>query len=207
MNARPYAIYNPALLGSETLLAEFTARRPMLARLLDILRSNQPGHPPQHLLLIGPWGMGKTTLLWALAHTVADKDKNLKRAFQPVVFDEESRRVGDLTDFWLECIRQWEFATHAVTRHAEDLLDHPDEKIEERARERFLELVANSGKRAILLIDNLNEMLSGIGDPGAMHRLRAFLMESDQVTVIGTATRWFEEVTDWTNLSSTFSAP
>ena len=196
MNIRPYALYNPAMLSPSALLAEFTARKPLLARLLDILRNNQPGHPPQHLLFIGPRGIGKTTLLWAIAHTVTEKDRKLRKSFQPVVFDEESRRVGDLADFWLECIRQWEFATQATTRHAESLLDHPSEDLENRARSKFLELVAASGKRAILLIDNLNDLLSGLSNLEAMHRLRAFLMESDQITLIGTATRWFEAVTE-----------
>src|SRR5262245_39196011 len=103
----PFALYNPALLSPEALLAAFTARRPLLETLLETIRRNAPDHAPQHVLLVGPRGIGKTTTLWAIAHRVA-RDPALAREWQPVVFDEESRRVGDLADFWLEAIRQWE---------------------------------------------------------------------------------------------------
>ena len=42
----------------------------LLARLLDIIRANDPGEPAQHVLCVGPRGMGKTTLLCAIAATI-----------------------------------------------------------------------------------------------------------------------------------------
>lgn len=105
-----------ALLAPDDLLAQFTARRPMLETLLGIVRGNKVGQPPQHCLLIG-------------------------------------------------------------------------------ARETFLRLVDQSHRRALLLIDNLNDVLSSISDPEPLHRLRAFLMQDSRVTVIGGATRHFDETT------------
>ncbi len=191
----PYALYNPALLPPELLLAEFTARRPLLSTLLNIIRANLPGHPPQHVLLIGPRGMGKTTLLWAVAHTITLREPDLRQQWQPVVFDEESRRIGDLADFWLECLRQWEFATGDRSRRAAALLARPGSDLEDRARETFLSVVGSSGRRALLLIDNLNDIFASIHDPEPLHRLRAFLMEESRVMLIGGATRWFDDVT------------
>lgn len=194
----PFALYNPAMLPPEVLLAEFTARRPLLAILLDIIRANDPGHPPQHVLIVGPRGMGKTTLLCAVAGSIALREPELKRQWQPVVFDEESRRIGDLTDFWLECIRQWEAETEPqLTRsHRLDaLLAKPGPDIEDQAREVFLSLVDASGKRALLLIDNLNDLFAAIHDIEALMRLRSFLMADSRVMIIGAATRWFSDVT------------
>jgi tetratricopeptide (TPR) repeat protein len=191
---QPFALYNPALLPPDVLLAEFTARRPMLETLLGIVRGNQAGHPPQHCLLIGARGAGKTTTLWAVAHSVA-RDLDLGCKWQPVVFDEESRRVGDLADFWLECIRQWEHATRATTDKAKALLEEAPADIEERAKRIFMDMVERSGRRALLLIDNLNDLLSSIHDAEPLHRLRAFLMKESRVMVIGAATRYFDEVT------------
>ena len=134
MSALPLlALHNPSLLPPEVLLAEFTARRPLLATLLDIVRHNAPGQPPQHALVIGARGMGKTTTLWAVAHSV-NSDPELSRQWQPVVFDEESRRVGDLADFWLEAIRQWEHATRDSANRAGHLLDTAGPDIEEKAK-------------------------------------------------------------------------
>lgn len=197
-NTPPFALYNPAMLPPEVLLAEFTARRPLLAILLDIVRANDPGEPPQHVLIVGPRGMGKTTLLCAVAGSIALRESELKRQWQPVVFDEESRRIGDLTDFWLECIRQWEAETEPnLTRsHRLDaLLAKPGPDIEDQAREVFLNLVDASGKRALLLIDNLNDLFAAIHEIEALMRLRSFLMADSRVMIIGAATRWFTDVT------------
>jgi tetratricopeptide (TPR) repeat protein len=194
MTTQPFALYNPALLAPEDLLAQFTARRPMLETLLGIVRGNKTGQPPQHCLLIGARGMGKTTTLWAIAHRVK-ADATLARDWQPVVFDEESRRVGDLADFWLECIRQWEHVIQSPGALADQLLAEGPEDIEARARETFLRLVDQGRRRALLLIDNLNEVLSAIADPEPLHRLRAFLMQDSRVMIVGGATRYFDEIT------------
>jgi hypothetical protein len=190
---QPFALYNPALLPADVLLAEFTARRPLLDTLLGIVRGNKLGHPPQHCLLIGARGAGKTTTLWAVAHSLI-RDTKLFRQWQPVVFDEESRRVGDLADFWLEAIRQWEHATHDTGDRAQVLLEEAPTDIEERAQRTFMDLVVQSGKRALLLIDNFNELLASIHDPEPLHRLRAFLMKESRVMIIGAATRTFDEI-------------
>ena len=191
----PFALYNPALLSAEALLGEFIARRPLLETLLDTIRQNAAGHAPQHILLVGPRGMGKTTTLWAIAHSV-NRDTTMARGWQPVVFDEESRRVGDLADFWLEAIRQWEHATKDSADRTKALLDQAGTDIEARARQVFLDVVTRSGRRALMLIDNLNDVLASISDPEPLHRLRAFLMEESRIMLIGGATRYFPQITD-----------
>ncbi|MBP6702887.1 MAG: tetratricopeptide repeat protein [Vicinamibacteria bacterium] len=194
MPQQPFALYNPALLQPDDLLAQFTARLPLLETLLGVIRGNKAGQPPQHCLLIGARGMGKTTTLWAVAHRV-NRDATLACDWQPVVFDEESRRVGDLADFWLECIRQWEHVTQSPGALADHLLADAPADIEDRAREAFLRLLDQSRRRALLLIDNLNDVLSSISDPEPLHRLRAFLMQDSRVMVVGGATRYFDEIT------------
>jgi len=192
---QPLALYNPALLPPHLLLAEFTARRPLLNSLVEIIRHNAPAKPLQHALLVGSRGMGKTTTLWAVAYTVK-ADPKLSRQWLPVVFDEESRRVGDLADFWLEALRQWEHAANDPGDRAQQLLDKADANIEDAARKAFLDKVDRSSRRALLLIDNLNDLLASIHDPEPLHRLRAFLMDDSRVMVLGTATRYFDQITD-----------
>lgn len=194
MSEIPFAVHNPALLPADVLLGEFTARGPLLKTLLRIVRGNARGRPPQHAVLVGARGMGKTTTLWAVAHSFSC-DAELARQWQPVVFDEESRRVGDLADFWLEAIRQWELATHSSDGQADRLLASAGEDLEARARTAFLTAVDRSGKRAVLLIDNLNDVFASISEPDALHRLRAFLMEDDRVMILGAATRHFDAIT------------
>jgi tetratricopeptide (TPR) repeat protein len=195
MSTQPYALYNPAMLAPEQLLAEFTARQATLDRLVDVVRNNQPGHPPQHALISGPRGMGKTTLLWAVAHTITLREPELAKQWQPVPFDEESRRIGDLADFWLECIRQWEVASGSGGDTADGLLDLPPDRIEDAAFQSFINLVDASGKRALLLVDNVNEVFRNVDDREALHRLRAFLMDDDRVMLLGACVELSDDVT------------
>lgn len=197
--APPFALYNPALMPPESLLAEFAARKPLLARLVEIVRDNQPGAPPQHVLIVGPRGLGKTTLLCAVSASIKLREPELRAKWQPVVFGEESRRIGDLADFWIECVGQWEAATEPTlveSARIDALLRLPADQIEDRAREAFLKLVDESGKRALLLIDNLNDVFVAIHDVEALLRLRSFLMADDRVMIIGAATRWFSDVSN-----------
>ncbi|MCA9049813.1 MAG: ATP-binding protein [Planctomycetaceae bacterium] len=203
-SAPPFALYNPALLPPEVLLSEFTARRPLLERLLEIVRSNIDGAPVQHVILVGRRGMGKTTLLCAVSASIVtapegSPNAELRKLWQPVIFDEESRRIGDLADFWLECIRQWEAATHPESispSRVDALLDLPADVIEDRSREEFLKLVDQSARRAILLIDKINDIFAAISDHESLMRLRSFLMADSRVMIIGAATQWFSHVTN-----------
>jgi Flp pilus assembly protein TadD len=167
----------------------------MLSSLLEIIRQNAPAKSLQHALLVGTRGMGKTTTLWAVAYTLK-ADPGLSRQWLPVVFDEESRRVGDLADFWLEALRQWEHAANDPEDRVQHLLDNAGPDIEDAARNAFLEKVDRSGLRALLLIDNLNDLLASIHDLEPLHRLRAFLMDDSRVMLLGTATRYFDQITD-----------
>jgi Cdc6-like AAA superfamily ATPase len=83
------AIFNPALLRKEDLVRGFVARQDLLERLLDDLRRVQLGSPPQHQLLIGQRGLGKTTLLRRLAFAIED-DPQLSTVWKPWFFRKSS---------------------------------------------------------------------------------------------------------------------
>jgi tetratricopeptide (TPR) repeat protein len=193
---RPIALgtYNPLQIPKETLLAEFTARRSMLSDLLNILRSNSPGEPCQHSLLIGPRGFGKTTSLFALKYRLED-DEKLAANWVSLLFDEENYQIADLAGFWLECLRLAEtaFRSSAEARYA-TLSVSRDPNLESIARETFLSLLDHQHRRALLLIDNINDILAVISDENEQHRLRAFLMEDSRVCVVGTASTYFEAI-------------
>ena len=60
-------LYNPLRQDSEELKQLFVARRPLFERLYSDIVSHLPDFVPQHELIIGQRGMGKTTLLARLA--------------------------------------------------------------------------------------------------------------------------------------------
>lgn len=186
--------YNPSQVPKPVLLTEFTARRGMMDDLLAIMRSNAPRHPCQHSLLIGPRGYGKTTSLYALKYRLED-DPKLIKTWIPLLFDEENYHIADLAGFWLECLRLAEIALGqkgSVTY--ESLNTSRDPKLEDLAREAFLALLSKARRRALLLVDNLNDVLAVVDDDESQHRLRAFLLEESQVCLVGTASSYFEAI-------------
>jgi len=199
MNTKPIDptlnLYNPAALSPEQLLAEFIDRKGLLERILDIIRHNVPDQPQQHLVIIGPRGMGKTTLLCAIKHKL-DRDETLTANWLPILFQEEQYGIGDLADLWLETIRHLESVLERPAQAAEQLLDENPANLAGRAQERFFQLLAETGKRALLLVDNLNDIFRAIDDGQALHSLRALWMTDPRMMVIGAAPSYFEEITE-----------
>jgi Holliday junction resolvasome RuvABC ATP-dependent DNA helicase subunit len=187
-------LYTPQRQSEEQLLAEFIDRKGILARILGILRQNTADKPQQHVVLIGPRGMGKTTLLCAIHYSVK-RDPGLAAEWLPVQFAEEQYNIGDLADFWLEALRRLEQVLDRPPEAADRLLDENPADLPERAQQRFFEILAETGKRALLLVDNLHDTFAAIDDGQALHKLRALWMTDPRMTVVGTAPGYFEEIT------------
>jgi Flp pilus assembly protein TadD len=160
------AIYNPALLKKEDLIRGFVARQPLLDRLLDDLRREQPGSTPQHQLIIGQRGFGKTTLLRRLAFGIED-DAGLAATWMPLVFPEEQYNVAGLADFWLNCVDALSDALDRTgNRAASQALDSRVERVSAAGAERsaaalnlLLEEADRLGRRFLLLVDNIDIVL------------------------------------------------
>jgi len=184
-------LYNPAAQNPEQLLAEFIDRKSLLEKILAIVRANTPDRPQQHLVLIGPRGMGKTTLLCATKHTI-ERDEALNAEWLPLLFQEEQYGIGDLADFWLEALRHLQHSNQTADRLLADCADN----LADLAKQAFLDLLAEQGKRAILLIDNLNDIFANIGNDHALHSLRALWMTDPRIMVLGAAPSYFAEITE-----------
>jgi tetratricopeptide (TPR) repeat protein len=188
------SLYNPASEDPQRLLERFIDRKRLLERILGIVRDNGPARPQQHVLLIGPRGMGKTTLLCAIKYRVLG-DAELDKAWLPLLFQEEHYGIGDLADFWLEAIRHLESALQRPLHIVERLLEQDHDDLAETAQQRFFELLAETGKRALLLIDNLNDIFNDIDDGHALNRLRALWMTDPRCMVVGASPSYFDQVT------------
>jgi len=196
MNTTSIALgtYNPSQVPRETLLAEFTARQDMLSDLLSVVRSNERGQPCQHSLLIGPRGFGKTTSLYALNYSL-EADAELSENWTPLLFDEENYQIACLADFWLECLRLVEEKLNPASgKSYPELSLSRDPNLESMAQTALMDVLNKKNRRALLLIDNLNDILGVISNQDEQHRLRAFLMEESQLCVVGTACTYFEAI-------------
>ena len=160
------SVFNPALLRKEDLVRGFVARQALLERLLDDLGRVQPGSPPQHQLVIGQRGLGKTTLLRRMAFAIED-DRELSAKWIPLVFPEEQYNVKNLGDFWLNCADALSDALEAtgnavaaehLDKRVEEMPPDPNRRSEEAVRV-LLEEADRLGRGLVLLVDNLDVVL------------------------------------------------
>ena len=169
-------LYNPAQLTPDELKFSFVAPQEILEDMLRLLREQVSGRPCQHILLIGPRGMGKTTLGLRFLQAV-EEVPDLAVAWQPVPFHEESYEIGDLADFWLAALRHLTRATKESrwADKAEDLArDESDtERLAAYALAALLDFRQESGKRLILFVENLDIVFGQLRDERDVHALRA----------------------------------
>ena len=191
-------VFNPALLSKEDLVRGFVARQDLLDRLLDDLRRVQPDSPPQHQLLIGQRGLGKTTLLRRLAFAIED-DPQLSAIWLPLVFPEEQYNVKRLSDFWLNCVDALSDALdRAGDKAAADALDRKVESVPSDAERRsaaalsvLIEEAQRLGRKLVLLVDNVDVVLDRI-DEKEEWEFRRVISSEHRIYLIGASSRALE---------------
>ena len=190
-------LYNPAQLTPEELKASFVARKDTLAEMLRLIREQTPGRPCQHMMLIGPRGMGKTTLGLRLLHEILETPE-LAADWQPVAFHEESYGIGDLADFWLAALRHLTRATDDPQWADRAKALPKDEKDTDRqaayALASLMDFCKTSGKRLLLFVENLDTVLEQLSDERQVHALRASLIERTDILLVGSANTVFEAI-------------
>lgn len=194
MKQRPMK-YNPAFLTEEELVQSFVVRQADLGLIVDAIRDNA-GESNQHLLVIGPRGMGKTMLVLRAVAEVR-RDESLQSKWYPLVFAEESYEVTTPGEFWLEALfHLWhQTKDDRWGRTYEDLRRESDEtRLRERALAQLMDFADSVGKRILLVVENLNMMLGDqISDEDAWV-LRHTLQHEPRVMMLASATSRFDEV-------------
>ena len=95
-------LYNPDQMPESEVKATFIAREKLVDDLIALVKSQPDGAGTQHVVIIAPRGMGKTTVLLMIKFAI--KDRGLADSWLAVKFPEESYGIYDLADFWLETL-------------------------------------------------------------------------------------------------------
>ena len=190
-------IYNPAHLTRDELKESFVARADTLVEMLHVIGEQKPDRPCQHMMLIGPRGMGKTTLGLRFLYAIED-DPDLCKSWQPVAFHEESYGIVSLADFWIHALRhltaatgepRWEERAKSFTTDERDL-----ERASAYALAELMDFSQGSGKRLVLFVENLDAVIGQIHDERQIHSLRATLIERPEILLLGSANSFFEAI-------------
>ncbi|MBK8251768.1 MAG: AAA family ATPase [Polyangiaceae bacterium] len=188
---RGVAVYNPALLSKDELLAQFVARKTTLETILSELRSEAR---PNHWVLIGPRGMGKTTLLRRIYFAV-DEEPTLSKQWIALPFPEEQYNLARLSDFYLNCIDALADAlTHSgrvaeaqALDKARDALSGPPGASEDEqaaaARDLLLSWADKLHRKLLLLVDNVEMVLDRLHS--SQWKLRELLGHDNRLCLIG----------------------
>lgn len=192
------AIYNPRLLSKEELIGFFVARQQELGRLVEALRREAKAQP-QHHLVVGARGMGKTTLLHRLRYAIEDDEELGSRCFG-LVFPEEQYNVVSLADFWLNCVDALADGLESAGRLG--LVEGIDEEIEKiqalprkddrgrHALELLCRLSDRLGQRLVLLVDNVDLVFDRLEDE--QWALREVLSSEARIQLVGATSATLE---------------
>jgi tetratricopeptide (TPR) repeat protein len=187
--------YNPAFLSDEQLIDSFVVRHTDLELITDIVRDNvDPSN--QHVLVIGPRGIGKTTLVLRVAAGIV-KDDELSKQWYPLVFGEESYGVCSPGEFWLEALfhlgRQTKEPRWKKTY--KELLEIKDEDtLRESALAQLMDFADEKNKRILLIVENLHQLLGDQISDDEAWTLRHTLQHEPRIMILATATTRFEKI-------------
>lgn len=187
--------HNPAFLTREELVRSFVVRHVDLELVLERLREGGEG-PNQHILLIGPRGIGKTTLVLRVAAAV-DAEPELNTKWYPLVFSEESYEVATAAEFWLEAILHLADQTGDARLHAtyDELKKQRDEqRLYEQALARLMDFADAQRKRLLVIVENMNMILGEQMSSDDGWVLRHTLQNEHRIMMLGTATTRFDEI-------------
>jgi len=192
--------YNPAFLDDEQLIRTFVVRQELLEFILEVIRENseRPAEPPQHVLIVGPRGSGKTTLVRRVAAEIRTHAE-VYRDWYPVVLSEENYQVSTPGEFWLEVIFHLadQSGEDRWMRTYEDLRRESDEtRLRERCLSQLAAFTRERGQRLLLAVENLNALLGEQISSQAAWELRHTLQNEPAIMLLGTATVRFQEIAD-----------
>ena len=204
--------YNPGFQEDDELIRTFVVRHNTLELILETIRDNT-GTANQHLLVVGPRGVGKTTLVRRAAAQIR-LDADLSAAWFPLVFAEESYEVLSAGEFWLEALFHLAEQTDEPRwqQTYEDLRDEGDEnRLRERALAQLLDFADAQDKRILLIVENLHTLLGDQIDEKDDWALRHTLLNEPRLMLVGTSTVRFEklesETQAWFELFSIIDLP
>ncbi len=186
------SVFMPHRLTDMEMRLLFIARKPLFERIMQRIGQEKPKSIPQHYLLVGVRGMGKTMLLRRLA--VELSDEKYRNRFVGLSFPEEQYNIDRLSKFWLNAL---DALANTLQKEgdeaAADLLDKEIAqletiKIEEQKSNSSYQLLADRcqtlGRRPVFLLDNLNLIFDRLSEV-EHSKIRALITSNNAPIFVG----------------------
>jgi len=205
----PYK-YNPGEMPPEEMEATFVGRQPLLDRLVAAVREQTEAESIQHYLILGPRGIGKTTLLLML-HRKVKRDPDLSGRWLVVQYREEEFFAYTLRDL-LALALEYLAAEHDLAEAGAVLAKAEAEPDDERSLAMILDglrrISGSRGKRILLLVDNFDQVFPrGTKSDTGQRTFRKLLSTGSFLMVVGTSVRLFEDIAAYDEAFFNFFSP
>lgn len=182
--------FNPGRLSDEEIELSFIARQPDFELIFQSIAEENKNSIPQHHLIVGQRGMGKTSLLLRIGAEL--RKSKYANSFVALTFPEEQYNVDRLSKFWLNCLdaladaldREEQKETAAELDKQIAALDRNQQKDPQIIYIEFEKWCDKLKRRPVLLVDNLNLIFSKISID-EQHQLRAILMKKNAPIMLG----------------------
>ena len=193
-------LYRSGVTSPERLRHTSVAREHLLDNAIESLRGSVGRKSKNHLLFIGPRGIGKTHLLSCIEDAV-QSDETLSASVVIVRFPEESNRTLSFADFLIgmcdilkEVLEDEPLWTKLF---AEVQTEEDDARVEDTLVPAIREENRRRGRTLLVMLENLGEILTRqIRDQSDVAALRKFLMADNGCLLLATAPLHFDDITD-----------
>ena len=193
-------LYRSGVTSPERLRHTSVAREHLLDNAIESLRGSVGRKSKNHLLFIGPRGIGKTHLLSCIEDAV-QSDETLSASVVIVRFPEESNRTLSFADFLIGMcgILKEVLEDEPLWRElfAEVETEEDDAKVADTLVPAIREENRKCGRTLLIMLENLGEVLTRqIRDQSDVAALRKFLMADNGCLLLATAPLHFDGITD-----------
>ncbi|MDO9614063.1 MAG: tetratricopeptide repeat protein [Bacteroidota bacterium] len=180
-------IYNPHEQTEQELLDGFVIREKEYKSIFQEIQKNKMQTPPQHYIIYGIRGNGKTSLLLKLFYEVR-KDTDLNKWLIPIIFKEEQYNVRTLYKLWENIAQYLEDDYDEFSGLLDKMeLNEDSDDYEEKCFEILQSTLENNGKKIVLFFDNFGDFLNKLKDR-EHQRLREVLITCSEIRIVGAST-------------------
>lgn len=184
-------LFNPSNQSGEELKRNFCIRKKEFQRLFKKVKEDSMQGVPQHFIIQGVRGSGKTTILLRLYYDIK-QEQTLNTWLIPLIFNEEQYSVNRLFKFWEEVAKELEAESDDYYGLLDKMQDSDAiDTYEEHCYETlFTELKAHK-KKVCILIDNIGDFLNKLTKK-EQQRLREVLITNNHIRIIGASSEVLE---------------
>ena len=193
-------LYRSGVTSPERLRRTTVARRHLVDDAIESVRGSAGRKSKNHLLFIGPRGIGKTHLLSCIEDAVRS-DEALGASVVVVRFPEESNRTLSFADFLIGMCGILKEVLEDEPLWAKMFARVETEEDDARVADLLVPVIREENRRRgrtlLVMLENLGEVLTRqIRDRINVASLRKFLMADNGCALIATAPLHFDAITD-----------